>query len=247
MFFPFFFWISSRAYHRGARAWFLKNLGVFFFSDVSSLLLLASCLRAKVVGLYVGIATVGVFAIWYTHASFLGIDISGDGHTLVSMAQLRRWDECHSWEGFKAAPFTAGSEMLEFAADPCEYFTRGKVKAATLSLSVLVAIEMFNSLNALSEDGSLLSMPPWANPWLLVAMLTSFGLHIAVLYIPFLAHLFGIVPLTLHEWCLVLVVSFPVILIDELLKAIGRSLPQASSALGSASSSPAQKKKIKDS
>ena len=34
---------------------------------------------------------------------------------------------------------------------PCEYFTAGKAKASTLSLSVLVAIEMFNALNALSE------------------------------------------------------------------------------------------------
>ena len=36
-------------------------------------------------------------------------------------------------------------------AQPCEYFTVGKAKASTLSLSVLVAIEMFNALNALSE------------------------------------------------------------------------------------------------
>jgi P-type Ca2+ transporter type 2C len=34
---------------------------------------------------------------------------------------------------------------------PCEYFTAGKAKASTLSLSVLVAIEMLNALNALSE------------------------------------------------------------------------------------------------
>ena len=33
-----------------------------------------------------------------------------------------------------------------------------------------VTIEMFNALNALSEDGSLLQMPPWKNPWLLLAM-----------------------------------------------------------------------------
>ena len=35
--------------------------------------------------------------------------------------------------------------------EPCDYFTVGKAKASTLSLSVLVAIEMFNALNALSE------------------------------------------------------------------------------------------------
>lgn len=178
--------------------------------------------RYLVVGLYVGLATIGIFIIWYTHGSFLGLDISGDGHTLVSFSQLTRWGECHSWDDFKVSPFTAGSETLAFTDNPCDYFTTGKVKATTLSLSVLVAIEMFNSLNALSEDGSLLSMPPWTNPWLLLAMSTSFGLHILILYVPFLANIFGIIPLTFSEWCLVLVLSLPVILIDELIKAIGR-------------------------
>ncbi|RWW84452.1 hypothetical protein BHE74_00006939 [Ensete ventricosum] len=92
----------------------------------------------------------------------------------------------------------------------------------TLSLSVLVAIEMFNSLNALSEDGSLLSMPPWVNPWLLLAMSISFGLHFLILYVPFLARVFGIVPLSFNEWLLVLAVALPVILIDEVLKFVGR-------------------------
>ncbi|MCD9642846.1 Calcium-transporting ATPase 2, endoplasmic reticulum-type [Datura stramonium] len=95
------------------------------------------------------------------------------------------------------------------------YFTVGKVKAMTLSLSVLVAIEMFNSLNALSEDNSLIRMPPWRNPWLLVAMSVSFGLHSLILYVPFLSDIFGIVPLSLNEWILVILLSAPVILIDE--------------------------------
>ncbi|KAF3496079.1 hypothetical protein DY000_02058076 [Brassica cretica] len=61
-------------------------------------------------------------------------------------------------DGFKVSPFTAGSQTFSFDSNPCEYFHQGKIKASTLSLSVLVAIEMFNSLNALSEDGSLVSM-----------------------------------------------------------------------------------------
>ncbi|XP_065043485.1 calcium-transporting ATPase 1, endoplasmic reticulum-type-like [Musa acuminata AAA Group] len=178
--------------------------------------------RYMVIGLYVGIATVGIFIIWYTHGSFAGIDLSGDGHTLVTYSQLSNWGECSSWEGFKVAPFTAGARSFTFDDNPCDYFQTGKVKAMTLSLSVLVAIEMFNSLNALSEDGSLLSMPPWANPWLLLAMSISFGLHFLILYVPFLAQVFGIVPLSFNEWLLVLVVAFPVILIDEVLKFVGR-------------------------
>lgn len=164
----------------------------------------------------------GVFVIWYTQASFLGIDLSGDGHTLVSYTQLANWGQCSSWKNFTITPFTAGNQVLAFDSDPCDYFHGGKVKATTLSLSVLVAIEMFNSLNALSEDTSLLTMPPWVNPWLLLAMCVSFGLHFLILYIPLLARVFGIVPLSFNEWLLVLVVTFPVILIDEVLKFVGR-------------------------
>ncbi|KAI4349242.1 hypothetical protein L6164_009856 [Bauhinia variegata] len=177
--------------------------------------------RYLVIGMYVGLATVGIFIIWYTHGSFLGIDLSGDGHTLVTYSQLANWGQCSSWKNFTASPFTAGADVISFD-NPCDYFQKGKVKAMTLSLSVLVAIEMFNSLNALSEDGSLLSMPPWVNPWLLLAMSVSFGLHFLILYVPFLAQIFGIVPLSFNEWLLVLVVALPVILIDEILKFVGR-------------------------
>lgn len=176
----------------------------------------------QVIGLYVGIATVGVFIIWYTQDSFLGIDLSKDGHSLVTYSQLANWGQCSSWGNFSASPFTAGSQVFKFDANPCDYFHTGKVKAMTLSLSVLVAIEMFNSLNALSEDESLLTMPPWVNPWLLLAMSISFGLHFLILYVPFLAQIFGIVPLSLNEWLLVVAVAFPVILIDEVLKLVGR-------------------------
>uniref|UniRef100_A0A7I4AEH8 P-type Ca(2+) transporter n=1 Tax=Physcomitrium patens TaxID=3218 RepID=A0A7I4AEH8_PHYPA len=181
-------------------------------------------LRYLIIGLYVGIATVGAFSLWFTRFSFLGIDLSSDGHTLVSFSQLRNWGDCPNWQDFKVAPFTAGNLTLSFEDNPCDYFTTGKVKATTLSLSVLVAIEMFNSLNALSEDGSLLQIPPWMNPWLLIAMLFSFSLHFLVLYVPVLASIFGIVPLNSNEWLFVFVLAFPVILIDELLKFIGRRM-----------------------
>ncbi|XP_047943537.1 calcium-transporting ATPase 4, endoplasmic reticulum-type-like [Salvia hispanica] len=177
--------------------------------------------RYLVIGSYVGLATVGVFIIWYTQSSFLGIDLSGDGHSLVTYSQLSHWGQCQTWQNFTASPFTAGDQVFKFE-NPCDYFQTGKIKAMTLSLSVLVAIEMFNSLNALSEDGSLMTMPPWVNPWLLIAMSISFGLHFLILYVPFLAQIFGIVPLSINEWLLVLVVALPVILIDEVLKFVGR-------------------------
>jgi hypothetical protein len=61
--------------------------------------------------------------------------------------------------GAQAGPYTAGARTISFA-EPCGYFREGKAKASTLSLSVLVAIEMFNALNALSEARCFPMRPP---------------------------------------------------------------------------------------
>lgn len=94
------------------------------------------------------------------------------------------------------------------------------------------------------QDNSLLQMPPWCNPWLLVAGGLSMGLHFLILYVPFLADIFSIVPLNLAEWGLVFIFSFPVIIIDEVLKFVGRTYvhPRPKTALAEA----VRKRKSKD-
>jgi P-type Ca2+ transporter type 2A len=57
--------------------------------------------------------------------------------------------------------------------------------ATTMSLSILVVVEMFNAMNSLSENESLLRLPVWKNPWLVGAITLSMLLHVAILYIPF--------------------------------------------------------------
>ena len=79
-----------------------------------------------------------------------------------------------------------------------------------------------NSLNALSEDCSLLVVPPHKNLYLIAAVVASIAAHLLILYIPPLASIFSVAPLTWREWKLVLWFSFPVIIIDELMKIIGR-------------------------
>jgi len=170
--------------------------------------------RYMVVGIYVGWACVAVFAYWYMY-------YEGD-HTNISWEQLSNWGYCSEWKDFKVNDF----DGLDMQTDPCKYFTDGKVKASTLSLSVLVTIEMFNALNALSEDGSLVTMPPWVNPYLLLAMIVSFGMHFVILYVDWMADMFNVTPLDLNEWLVVLAFSLPVIIIDEILKFVGRGMSE---------------------
>jgi P-type Ca2+ transporter type 2A len=82
--------------------------------------------------------------------------------------------------------------------------------ASTVSLSILVVIEMLNAMNALSSSESLLTFPLWNNMILVYAVILSMTLHFAILYIPFLQQLFSILPLGWNEWQAVLAISSPV-------------------------------------
>ena len=84
-------------------------------------------------------------------------------------------------------------------------------------------IEMFNAMNALSEDNSILVVTPLTNPYLLLAITISFVLHGIVIWIPAVAPYFYVVPLDLYDVLLVFYFSFPVILIDEILKLFARN------------------------
>ncbi|GAA93404.1 hypothetical protein E5Q_00045 [Mixia osmundae IAM 14324] len=154
-------------------------------------------LRYMVVGTYVGIATVAGYAWWYMYYS---------AGPQISFYQLTHFHSCSSL----------------FPEVGCEIFLGDSAKrATTISLSILVTIEMANALNSLSENESLLTLPPWANLYLCGAICLSMALHFMILYVPFFADLFVIVPLNWAEWKAVLAFSLPVIVIDEVFKFIG--------------------------
>ncbi|KAI3328866.1 putative calcium P-type ATPase [Xylariaceae sp. AK1471] len=154
--------------------------------------------RYLVIGTYVGLATVAGYAWWFMY--------NAEGPQ-INFYQLSHFHRCSS----------------EFAHIGCEIFENNNAKAAsTVSLSILVVIEMLNAMNALSSSESLLTLPLWKNMMLVYAIALSMALHFALLYIPFLQGLFSILPLNWNEWKAVLLISAPVILIDEVLKAIER-------------------------
>ncbi|KAL8914583.1 MAG: hypothetical protein Q9171_000764 [Xanthocarpia ochracea] len=160
--------------------------------------------RYMVVGIYVGAATVFGYAWWFM------FNLEGPRITF--------WQLCHFHR--------CSSQFPEIG---CEMFSNDYAKAAsTMSLSILVVIEMLNAMNALSSSESLLTLPLWKNPYLVFAISLSMALHFILLYVPFFQGLFGIVPLNWNEWKAVLWISVPVILIDEILKFFERRiyLPQ---------------------
>ncbi|KAI8066433.1 SERCA-type calcium-translocating P-type ATPase [Gongronella butleri] len=155
--------------------------------------------RYMVIGTYVGIATVFGYVWWFMFYQ---------GGPQISYYQLSHFHQC--------------SDL--FPEIGCEMFTNAmSMKATTISLSILVVIEMLNAMNSLSENESLLTLPLWSNPYLVFAIVLSMALHFMILYVPFFNKLFAIVPLNVDEWKGVLWISLPVIVIDEALKFITRT------------------------
>jgi len=93
----------------------------------------------------------------------------------------------------------------------CEMFTNHMAQSAsTISLSILVVIEMLNACNALSQSESLITLPVWKNMKLVYAIILSMVLHFGILYIPGLQALFQVSPLNMEEWNGVIWISIPI-------------------------------------
>uniref|UniRef100_A0A8C2I0E6 P-type Ca(2+) transporter n=1 Tax=Cyprinus carpio TaxID=7962 RepID=A0A8C2I0E6_CYPCA len=155
--------------------------------------------RYLAIGGYVGAATVAAAGWWFLYC---------EEGPMVSFYQLSHFMQC-----------TAENE--DFAGIECEVFEAAP--PMTMALSVLVTIEMCNALNSLSENQSLLRMPPWSNVWLVGAMSLSMSLHFMIIYVDPLPMIFKLTHLNVEQWIVVLKLSFPVILIDELLKFVARN------------------------
>ncbi|XP_024084170.1 calcium-transporting ATPase sarcoplasmic/endoplasmic reticulum type isoform X1 [Cimex lectularius] len=154
--------------------------------------------RYMAIGGYVGAATVGAAAWWFMY--------SPDG------PQMNYYQLTHHLQCIGGGP--------EFAGVDCHIFH--DPHPMTMALSVLVTIEMLNAMNSLSENQSLVTMPPWSNLWLIASMALSFTLHFVILYVEILSTVFQVTPLNGEEWLTVMKFSIPVVLLDETLKFVAR-------------------------
>ncbi|DBA82876.1 TPA: Calcium-transporting ATPase 3, endoplasmic reticulum-type [Trebouxia sp. C0004] len=152
--------------------------------------------RYMVIGVYVGCVTVAGFAWWYMYYA---------AGPRLTWKQLTDFQNCQE-----------GSQTFS-----CDLFKNRH--PSTISMTVLVVVEMFNALNALSENNSLLQLPPWSNLWLLAAITVSMLLHVFIMYTPPVAKIFTVTALSGSEWAAVVWLSFPVIIVDEILKFMSRT------------------------
>ena len=94
--------------------------------------------------------------------------------------------------------------------------------AQTMAFTTLILFQLFNVLNARSDERSAFS-GLFKNHWLWGAILLSLALQAAVIYIPFLQHAFSTVSLSLNDWLRCLVVASSVLWLRELSKIVTRA------------------------
>ncbi|GMH71031.1 hypothetical protein TL16_g05551, partial [Triparma laevis f. inornata] len=161
--------------------------------------------RYILTGTYVGVATVGI-SVWH-YLSEMGL----------SWRDLRSWTQC-GMQGY------GGGAVVDCNA---LFSKEGRMVPQTLSLTTLVAMEMLKALSAVSVDNSLFVVPSWKNKYLLVGVAVPSLLHVfvvnaKVLGFPGVGEAFGMVALDKRQWIKVLQFSAPILLLDEILKFVGR-------------------------
>ena len=95
-------------------------------------------------------------------------------------------------------------------------------QARTMTVTTMVFFQFFQAINSRSEFHSVFRLSPFANPFLLYALLASTFAHLAVIYASPLQWVFRTVPLSAFDWLLVLGISSSVIVVVEIDKAIRR-------------------------
>ncbi len=116
-----------------------------------------------------------------------------------------------------ATAMTIGSLIL-FA----EVYQTDLVKAGTIALTVLAVFQWFNVWNCRSEQGSIFTSNPFKNKFLVVSTFIAIALHMLIIYTSFGQAVFHTVALSLAEWMGIVVVSFSIIIVEEMRKLFYR-------------------------
>jgi Ca2+-transporting ATPase len=94
--------------------------------------------------------------------------------------------------------------------------------AQTMAFTTLMLMQLFNVLNARSDDGSAFN-GIFKNHWLWVAIALSVALQFVVVHAPFLQSAFSTVDLGSEDWLRCLVIASSVLWLQELRKAVARA------------------------
>ncbi|MGQ9721043.1 MAG: cation-translocating P-type ATPase [Candidatus Jordarchaeum sp.] len=103
-------------------------------------------------------------------------------------------------------------------------FIYGYKEPRSMTFFTIIFFQLFNALNARSREYSVFKIGFFSNKYLIIGLVISFVLNISIGYIPFFQDLFQIMPLPLHGWFVVFLVSSSALILEEIRKAVAPKL-----------------------
>lgn len=101
-------------------------------------------------------------------------------------------------------------------------YGEGSQGSHTLAFATLICAELLRAYSARSSDHTLSQIGIFSNKTMVIATLASFGLMLVVLYVPFLADLFGVIRPAARDWLVIIVLGLIPLLLGEIRKVVTR-------------------------
>jgi P-type Ca2+ transporter type 2C len=95
-----------------------------------------------------------------------------------------------------------------------------EIEAQCLTFATLCVVELANCINCRSERHSIFRIGLFTNLWLILAIVISFLITLAIIYLPFLQEPFHTYPMTLLDWVIPVIAGISIILVVEIAKLI---------------------------
>ncbi|MDD7267474.1 MAG: calcium-translocating P-type ATPase, PMCA-type [Lachnospiraceae bacterium] len=96
----------------------------------------------------------------------------------------------------------------------------GLQHARTMAFVVLSVSQLFHAFNLRSEDKSIFKVGLFTNKWLVGSLFIGLLVQVCVIYVPFLASAFKVVPLNPTDWAIVLGMSIIPVICNEVAKLL---------------------------
>jgi len=94
--------------------------------------------------------------------------------------------------------------------------------AQTMAFTSIVLFELFQAISCRSINKPVFMVGAFANKWLWGAVILSLGLHMAIMYVPFLQEVFHMVALSAAQWGIILVAALSGFVYLEVHKYLAR-------------------------
>ena len=152
----------------------------------------------------------------------VGLSMEPQEKGLLSRRWLRDKPSLIDWSLLGKALFMAVPMAIGGLYVFLHYYQADVAHARTMTLIVLAMFQWFNAWNCRSTTQSIFQLGLFANKWLILATFFVLSLQFLILYIPAMQNLFNTVPLSWHDWGVIVAVSAPILLLEEIRKIFVR-------------------------